>query len=536
MIKNKTILILCKETTSFPMYFLGKEFEKNNNVHYFFTLHTEALNNNSFNKDTFFYFKKNIKKENIHDTRELNLKFLKNRKNLNIDYNRLREIEKKYTHFSGLNMQILSSQLTSGPFHGRYYYPNTTLEENLYWLILNYNKAESILEIIKPDYIFDIDIAEIQRTILNEIANYKKIPYVTPEHSRFKGIILPSFSLSKKIDDYFIQAYNKNRNNSKLNLRNFAIEVENYRSQSSIMPEIFKGGIGAEYEYSFSKAINYILIRIFNFFKNQIITFLSNEIKIPLNTPLYSNPYKKIFFLISTAIKRFYLFSKFNRYFEAPKKEENYIYMPLHYIPESTTYVKAPMYVNELNLIEAISKLLPINWRLYVKEHQSMLGERKIKFYKQVKKFSNVRLVKPNFYKDPKPWIEKSLGVVTIAGTTAFEASMLNKPAIVFGNVFYNVISGIKVAKSIEDLEHLFKFIEDNKWPKDNTMSCAAYLKTLREVGIQLNISSLINLSSKKIIFQSLNVKEKDELKNMIFSLKIFFEKAVNIYDKSKKY
>ena len=534
MIKNKTILILCKETTSFPMYLLGKEFEKNNNVHYFFVMHTEALNKNSFNKDTFFYFKKNLKKENIHDTRELYLKFLKNRKNIKIDFNRLKEIEKKYTHFSGLNMQILSSQLTSNPYHGRYYYPSTTYEENLYWLLLNYNKAESILETVKPDYIFDIDNAEIQRTIINEIAHYKKIPYVIPEQSRFKGFILPCFSLSKKLDNYFIRAYNKNINGSELDLEKSIIEVENYRAQSSVMPEIFKGGIGAEYEYSFLKAGNYILRRVFNFFKALLISSINDEIKIPLNTPLYSNPYKKTFFLISSAIKRSYLFSKFNSSFQIPK-DEKYIYMPLHYIPESTTYIKAPMYVNELNLIEAISKLLPINWKLYVKEHQGMLGEREIKFYKKAKKFSNIRLVKPNFYKDPKPWIEKSIGVVTIAGTTAFEASMLNKPAIVFGNVFYNVISGIKVAKSFEDLEDLFKLIEDNNWPKDNLMSCAAYLKTLREVGIQLNISSLINLSSKKIIFQSLNVKEKDELKNMIFSLKIFFEKAIDIYDISKK-
>ena len=32
MIKNKTILLICKETFSFTMYFLGKELEKNNKV------------------------------------------------------------------------------------------------------------------------------------------------------------------------------------------------------------------------------------------------------------------------------------------------------------------------------------------------------------------------------------------------------------------------------------------------------------------------------------------------------------------------
>ena len=41
---------------------------------------------------------------------------------------------------------------------------------------------------------------------------------------------------------------------------------------------------------------------------------------------------------------------------------------------------------------------------------------------------------------------------------------MLNKPAIVFGEAFYNVISGIKIANNFKNLENLFKLIENNNW------------------------------------------------------------------------
>ena len=153
-------------------------------------------------------------------------------------------------------------------------------------------------------------------------------------------------------------------------------------------------------------------------------------------------------------------------------------------------------------------------------------------FIKKIKKFHNVKLVKSNFYKDPKPWIAKSLGVVTITGTTAFEASMLNKPAIVFGNVFYNVISGIKVANGFEELEHLFKLIETNNWTQDNTMDCAAYLKTVQEIGVALNVQSLMELSHKKIRLQSLDANEENNLDNMINTLIVFYEKALNINNK----
>ena len=529
MIKNKTILLVCKESFSFPMYFLGKELEKNNKVHYSFINSGESLNKNHYNKYTYFYFKNKINNKNIHDNKDIAIKFFKDRKNIIIDFNRLKEIEEKYTYFTGLNKQLLSSQHTSTPYHDRSYYPATTYEENLYWLIINYDKVEHLLETIKPDYIFDLDVDEIPRTVLNEIAYYKKIPHITQEHSRYKSFNLPCFSLGRQLDNYFIDAYNKNRNSDDVDLKRYIGEIENYRAQSTVMPEIYKGHSTSSYDYSFLEATKRILKKIYRFFKFQFYSFKNDEYKVPFNVPFFSNPYVRCFWLISATIKKFYLYSKFNKYFHIPK-DELYIYMPLHVTPESSTCIKAPMYINEISLIEAISKSLPINWKLYVKEHQAMVGDRSMEFYKKIKKFHNVKIVKSNFYKDPKPWIEKSLGVVTITGTTAFEASMINKPAIVFGNVFYTVISGIKIANNFEELEHLFKLIKTNDWPQDNLMDCAAYLKTIQEVGIALNIKSLIKLSHKKIQLQSLDANEENELKNMINSLMTFYEKSINLY------
>ena len=80
MIKNKTILLICKETFSFTMYFLGKQLKKNNKVHYFFIHNSEVFTKDHFNKDTYFYFKNKIDNKNIHDVNDLNIKFLKNRK------------------------------------------------------------------------------------------------------------------------------------------------------------------------------------------------------------------------------------------------------------------------------------------------------------------------------------------------------------------------------------------------------------------------------------------------------------------------
>ena len=537
MNKKKTILLICKEQFAYAMFFLGKELEKkNNNVHYYFVQNTESIKKDAFNQTTYFYFKDKIKSENIHDVKNISLEFINNRKNINLDYSRLEEIEKKYTYFKGLNKQILSSQGTSTPYHDRFYYRPTTYKENLYWLMLNYNKTEEILNSIKPDYIFDLEVSEIQRTIINEVANYKKIMYVTPEDARYKNFKIPTFNLGLEPENYFIDAYNKNK--LEKNLQKYSKEVHNYVSQSSIMPKRYEDNKewrnNFANNYRFRDALKHIFNKTFKQIKFQLYYLRNNKGRIKYDVPLNSNPFKRLLWNYIFAARKFYLFSNFNRYFLEPSNEK-YVFLPLHVIPENSTYVKGTMYLNQLNLIEAISQSLPISWKLYVKEHPNMAGQRNIDFYKKAAKFHNVKLVKLNAYKDSKPWIEKSLCVITITGTTALEAAMMNKPAIVFGNNCFNVLPNVRYAKNLNELESLFHLIKTNSWSKDNEISHASYLKTIEDLGVDLDIWRLNTLASKKICSEvlgspSLETLENDELINLVKQFTIFNEKAVNIY------
>ena len=217
------------------------------------------------------------------------------------------------------------------------------------------------------------------------------------------------------------------------------------------------------------------------------------------NTPMFSNPVKRFFFLSISYLRKFYLYSNHNKFFLKPLNEK-YVYLALHVIPESSTFIKAPMYTNELSLIQSISKSLPVNWKLYVKEHPNMIGQRNLGFYKKISKIQNVKLVKMDAYQDPKPWIEKSEAVISISGSAAFEAAMLNKPSIVFGDVCFSVISSVKVVNSFEEVEKLLNLIKSKSWPNDNIISCAAYLKSIDEVGLDgfSQPLSIINLCEKK--------------------------------------
>ena len=279
-----------------------------NNVHYYFIHNTEVVEKDAFNQTTFFYFKNKINNENIHDVKELNFKFIKNRKKIKVDYSRLEEIEKKYTQFKGLNSQLLSAQATSTPYHDRFYYPLSTHEENLYWLILNYEKTESLLDSIKPDYIFDLNMAEIQRTVINEVSHKMGIPYITYEDARYETFILPTFNQGLKLEKHLIDTYKINKGSS--NLEEYILELEDYRSQLNIMPKRYKGTTDFSFKFSMRDAIAHILGKTYKQARSQFYSIKNNKNRIKFNTPLIANPINRLLWNYIFAIRKFYLYSR----------------------------------------------------------------------------------------------------------------------------------------------------------------------------------------------------------------------------------
>ena len=67
-----------------------------------------------------------------------------------------------------------------------------------------------------------------------------------------------------------------------------------------------------------------------------------------------------------------------NRTFQTPGYLPSgpFAYYPLHFDPEASTIVSAPMHTNQLAVVEALAKSLPLGMSLLVKEHIPNLGER----------------------------------------------------------------------------------------------------------------------------------------------------------------
>jgi len=492
----------------------------NNKVGAFFVNPIESyLYKSKFNENTFYKWKELINRDNLYSTKDLVNEYNNKCDVGEVDFDYLSKIEDS-VHYKNLNLQMVSSQLMTYNYHNRFYFNKGSYLQYLLYFELCYKKVEKVLNDFKPDIILDLDDGELVRTIINEVSFAQKTPYININYPRYENYKIPSFCMGIKVDDYFKQEFKKYFNKGISGLTEEIKYIESYREKNEIMPLEFKGTTTSQYHPdSIAKVIKTLIGKTLYFVN---LSLFSRNFKIIKNNIIFTSPFRHLLFYFYIEIKKQILYRN-NRYFSAPLDREKYVYMPLHLIPESTTSVKAPFYINELNLIEQISKSLPIGYKLYVKEHQSMVGERKTSFYRKILSYHNVRLVQFNYYKDPKPWIEKSIGVITITGTGAYEAALMGKKSIIFGDVPFMLIDGVTRARSFEDLPLLLKSLG----PIDNKTSCAAYIAAVKSIGTKINLKHLMFEGEK--ILQG-KVDYTIDYDREIDKLMLFFSQAYKLY------
>lgn len=172
------------------------------------------------------------------------------------------------------------------------------------------------------------------------------------------------------------------------------------------------------------------------------------------------NPVGYYLRLISKQLKRKVKIRRLQSFFEKPVKGEQYFLLPLQMKPESSTNVWARHFVDEVTFIKNIAFNLPLGTKLYVKEHFVNLGNLPLSIYRDLKKIPNVKLLHP--LEVNKPLLDNARGVITLTSTMGFEALMMGKTVIVFGDVFYKKHPAVINLKSFENLHEILNSVHGN--------------------------------------------------------------------------
>ena len=134
-----------------------------------------------------------------------------------------------------------------------------------------------------------------------------------------------------------------------------------------------------------------------------------------------------------------------------------FVYFPLHVDMERPLLIDAPLYTNQIEILRHIAKSLPIGFRLFTKE--SPAGNtrewRKISDYEQILDIPNVTLLHHSV--PTKELFKKCSLVLTVAGTSGFEAAVYEKPTIVFSEVGYLSLPSVTRVSALEELPKLIR-------------------------------------------------------------------------------
>lgn len=166
-----------------------------------------------------------------------------------------------------------------------------------------------------------------------------------------------------------------------------------------------------------------------------------------------------------------------------PEKEE-IAFFPLHHEPEISLLLLAPFATNQIELVRAAARSLPVTWKLYVKEHPYMVQYRPRSYYRQLKKIPNVKLIDPRF--TAIDIIRHAKLIITASGSAIWEGLMLKKPGIAFGHQFYNILSMVKKVTDLEELPALVKSqIEQFSYDEKELLD---YLAALLEEAVTIDL------------------------------------------------
>ena len=239
----------------------------------------------------------------------------------------------------------------------------------------------------------------------------------------------------------------------------------------------------------FSEYISAQLINIKNLSKNLIKLVISSKshIKTILHTFWISLTIQSLGY----ANKKVALDKSFGK---LPDDGQKYLYFPLYNIPEYSSNFQSTMWLNIISVVEALSKSIPGDWIIVLKEHPTGLEHnyRQKDFYHQLSRIPNVEFAPP--LTNGNNLIDNAELVFVTVGTSGWEAILKGIPVLSPVECFWDCMDLSHRSSDIESLhEDIKKAVE-----KNNKVSASEREKRIT-VFLQALLSNSFSISDPEV-------------------------------------
>ncbi|VVC05670.1 Capsule polysaccharide biosynthesis protein [uncultured archaeon] len=300
---------------------------------------------------------------------------------------------------------------------------------------------EDMFDEVNPDFIILRTTDNFQGELLLQLSHARKVTVLMPSHSRLGRRCMISSNVD--IIDNFDELFKSSNDASLKTFEELHNLLQEYKKQ--VYDLLVNHGVNTAYQKL--KAGLYYLFKVCN---NEYRQYYANFGR--TRTKILIQETKLV---IKKIIREYFVNKNLKRDFD---KNSKFVYYPLHLNPERSTLHAAPFYVNQLEVITNIAKSLPVEYKLYVKEHPSQLFAewRSISYYKYLMNLPNVELLHPAVSNDEL--LKYCSLVITTAGTAGLEAAYYNKPSIVLADTIYSsVLPSVYRLRSYEDLPNAIR-------------------------------------------------------------------------------
>jgi len=435
-----------------------------------------------------------------------------------IDWEFIKNLEKEYGlpnlwPYLELDRIIRSSQLIRAYPYDR---PGYSHEEMARIIQV---KAKAIIKFLdeeKPDAVIFATIGAVGSLLLFEIAKKRKIKILNIHPARLdtKCTLSDHYATFSYVDDLF-----KKLQSGEMSLPEHRDAIISFLEKFRQSPEPYCDldlpqfrPIDRRRQFSF--LLPKKLLWSLYWWSRAIFRYLSDPYR---NDYSNINPFWEIW---DNFKKKIRVLIGFDDLYDQIDLSEDFAFFPLHLEPEIATLLYAPFYKDQFWIIKQIAHSLPLNFKLYVKEHPAMAGFRTRRFYQELKKIPNVKLVKPSI--GSLPLIDHAKLTLTISGTAGWEAVQLKKPVITFCDVFYSRLPMVKKCIAIEQLPYLVKEQLENF--NHDEKSLINFLTAIWQESVDVNFVQIWNIEGASQIHL-----KKDQL----LPLADLIAKKLNLADKN---
>src|ERR1700674_274935 len=111
-----------------------------------------------------------------------------------------------------------------------------------------------------------------------------------------------------------------------------------------------------------------------------------------------------------------------------------YIYFPLHKEAELAQMYQATYWHNQINTVRILSSILPMGYRLLIREHRLNNGQRPTRYFKELSKIPNVTVI--DALDSQFKYIRNAAVIVTENGSTGWEGLLFKKRVLLLSRTF----------------------------------------------------------------------------------------------------